>query len=77
MRSQLPQMHSSSKRSSKRPGRAARVMRTSSRQGLRATTSGTLRRLVDAEGFQIRTDFTTGQARWALVTDAAPDLRAA
>ena len=45
--------------------------------GLARDYIGTLRRLVDAEGFQIRTDFTTGQARWALVTDAVPDLRAA
>lgn len=36
-----------------------------------------LRRLVDEEGFEIRVDFTTGQARWALVTDAAHQLRAA
>jgi hypothetical protein len=36
-----------------------------------------LRRLVDVRGLQIRTDFATGQARWALVTDPGPYLRAA
>jgi len=45
--------------------------------GLARDYIGTLRYLVDHEGFEIRTDFTTGQARWALVTDAARDLRAA
>jgi hypothetical protein len=34
-----------------------------------------LRRLVDDEGLQIRTDFTTGQPRWALA--AEPELAAA
>jgi hypothetical protein len=45
--------------------------------GLARDYIGTLRHLVDAEGLEIRTDFTTGQARWALVTDAARRLRAA
>lgn len=36
----------------------------------------TLRALVDREGLAIRTDFTTGQARWALVPGAR-GLRAA
>ena len=34
--------------------------------GLARNYIGTLRQLVDAEGLEIRTDFTTGQARWAL-----------
>jgi hypothetical protein len=38
--------------------------------GLARDYIGTLRALVDAEGVEIRTDFTSGQARWALVTDA-------
>jgi hypothetical protein len=39
----------------------------------------TLRALVDRDGLDIRTDFTTGQARWALAsaTDAARRVRAA
>lgn len=45
--------------------------------GLARDYIATLRHLVDAEGLEIRTDFTTGQARWALVTDAARRLRAA
>ena len=46
--------------------------------GLARDYIATLRHLVDAEGLQVRTDFTTGQARWALVmTDAARRLRAA
>jgi hypothetical protein len=45
--------------------------------GLARDYIGTLRRLVDVEGLEIRTDFTTGQARWALVTDTAHRLRAA
>jgi hypothetical protein len=45
--------------------------------GLARDYIGTLRHMVDAEGLVIRTDFTTGQARWALVTDAARRLRAA
>jgi len=45
--------------------------------GLARNYIATLRRLVDDEGLQIRTDFTTGQARWALVVDAAHRLRAA
>lgn len=36
-----------------------------------------LRHFVDTEGFEIRTDFTSGQARWALVGDAARRVRAA
>jgi hypothetical protein len=34
--------------------------------GMAAGYIGALRRLVDEEGLSIRTDFTTGQARWAL-----------
>jgi hypothetical protein len=45
--------------------------------GLARDYIATLRRLVDIEGLEIRTDFTTGQARWALVKDAAHQLRAA
>ena len=45
--------------------------------GLARDYIGTLRHLVDVDGLEIRTDFTTGQARWALVTDAARRLRAA
>jgi hypothetical protein len=45
--------------------------------GLARDYIATLRRLVDIEGLQIRTDFTTGQARWSLVTDAARQARAA
>jgi hypothetical protein len=36
-----------------------------------------LRHLVDAEGFDIRVDFTTGAARWSLTAEPARDLRAA
>jgi hypothetical protein len=45
--------------------------------GLARDYIATLRYLVDSDGLQIRTDFTTGQARWALVTDATRRLRAA
>jgi hypothetical protein len=45
--------------------------------GLARDYIATLRQLVDVEGLQVRTDFTSGQARWALVTDAARRLRAA
>jgi hypothetical protein len=45
--------------------------------GLARNYIATLRHLVDAEGVRIRTDFTTGQARWALEADAARGLRAA
>jgi hypothetical protein len=45
--------------------------------GLARDYIATLRHLVDVEGVQIRTDFTTGQARWVLLTDAARRLRAA
>ena len=45
--------------------------------GLARDYIGTLRRLVDVDGVEIRTDFTTGQARWVLVADAARELRAA
>jgi hypothetical protein len=45
--------------------------------GLARDYIGTLRHLVDVDGLDIRTDFTTGQPRWALVTDAARRLRAA
>jgi hypothetical protein len=45
--------------------------------GLARGYIATLRHLVDEEGLQVRTDFTTGQARWALVTDATRRLRAA
>jgi hypothetical protein len=44
--------------------------------GLARDYIATLRRLVDRRGLQVRTDFTTGQARWALV-DTTPPLRAA
>ena len=39
--------------------------------GLAAGYIGALRHLVDEEGLDIRTDFTTGQARWALAGDRA------
>jgi hypothetical protein len=45
--------------------------------GLARDYIGTLRQLVADEGLEIRTDFTTGQARWALVSDSAQQLRAA
>jgi hypothetical protein len=45
--------------------------------GLARGYIATLRQLVDVEGLEIRTDFTTGQARWSLVTDAARHVRAA
>jgi hypothetical protein len=45
--------------------------------GLARDYIATLRRLVDIGGLEIRTDFTTGQARWALVTDATRRMRAA
>jgi hypothetical protein len=46
--------------------------------GLARDYIATLRQLVDADGLEIRTDFTTGQARWALVTPAGTrTLRAA
>lgn len=45
--------------------------------GLARDYIATLRHLVDADGIQIRTDFTTGQARWSLVADAAHQMRAA
>ena len=44
--------------------------------GLGTGYIGQLRRLVDEDGLQIRTDFTTGQPRWAL-TEARSALRAA
>ena len=43
--------------------------------GLAGDYIAILRRLVDDEGLEIRTDFTTGQARWAV--DATRRLRAA
>jgi hypothetical protein len=45
--------------------------------GLARDYIGTLRHLVGDHGLRIRVDFTTGQARWALVTDSARGLRAA
>lgn len=36
-----------------------------------------LRHLVDEGGLEIRTDFTTGAARWALATEGATERRAA
>jgi hypothetical protein len=36
-----------------------------------------LRHMVDAEGFVIRVDFTTGTARWSLSAEPARDLQAA
>jgi hypothetical protein len=38
--------------------------------GLAATYADALRCLVDERGLNIRTDFTTGQARWALAGQA-------
>jgi hypothetical protein len=38
--------------------------------GLGTDYIAALRRLVDNEGLQIRTDFATGQARWALAGTA-------
>ena len=38
--------------------------------GLAPIYAGALRRLVDEQGLAIRTDFTTGQARWALAGQA-------
>lgn len=35
--------------------------------GLARDYIGSLRTLVDRDGLQVRTDFTTGQPRWALV----------
>jgi hypothetical protein len=46
--------------------------------GLARDYIATLRHLVDDCGVSIRTDFTSGQARWAVVTDGPPhELRAA
>jgi hypothetical protein len=46
--------------------------------GLARDYIATLRHLVDDCDVRIRTDFTGGQARWALVTDASPrELRVA
>ena len=45
--------------------------------GLARDYIATLRRLVDTEGLRIRTDFTTGQARWILVGAGAGRTRAA
>ena len=42
--------------------------------GLAGEYIAALRRLVDEDGLQVRTDFTTGQPRWALV--AMPALAA-
>ena len=39
--------------------------------GLAASYVGALHHLADEEGLNIRTDFTTGQARWALTGGAA------
>jgi len=39
--------------------------------GLASGYIAALRRLVDEQGLQIRTDFTTGQPRWALVEKPA------
>jgi hypothetical protein len=36
-----------------------------------------LRHMVDDEGFQIRVDFTTGAARWALDSEPSGELAAA
>ena len=43
--------------------------------GLARDYIATLRHLVDNDGVRIRTDFTTGQARWALVADATDATR--
>jgi hypothetical protein len=45
--------------------------------GLARDYIASLRHLADVEGVQIRTDFTTGQARWALVAETARDQRTA
>jgi hypothetical protein len=45
--------------------------------GLARDYIATLRRLVDVQGVEIRTDFTTGQARWALATAPGRHMRAA
>ena len=45
--------------------------------GLARDYIATLRHLVDDRGVRIRVDFTTGQARWVLVTDRTRRLRAA
>jgi hypothetical protein len=45
--------------------------------GLARDYIAALRHLVDDRGVRVRTDFTSGQARWALVTDAPHELRAA
>jgi hypothetical protein len=39
--------------------------------GLAGDYIAALRRLVDEDGLEIRTDFTTGQPRWALVAKRA------
>jgi hypothetical protein len=39
--------------------------------GLASGYIAALRRLVDEQGLEIRTDFTTGQPRWALVAKSA------
>jgi hypothetical protein len=45
--------------------------------GLARDYIGSLRRLVDQHGLEIRTDFTTGQPRWTLVAEATRTARAA
>ena len=45
--------------------------------GLARDYIATLRHLVHVDGLAVRTDFTTGQARWSLVTDATRQARAA
>ena len=45
--------------------------------GLARDYIATLRHLVDVEGLELRTDSTTGQARWALVANSGRSLRAA
>ena len=45
--------------------------------GLAGEYIAILRRMVDEDGLELRTDFTTGQARWAVDADDTPRVRAA
>ena len=45
--------------------------------GLARDYIGSLRRLAEHEGLEIRTDFTTGQPRWSLADGATRGARAA
>jgi hypothetical protein len=44
--------------------------------GLARDYISSLRELVEEYGIEIRTDFTTGQTRWALAGDASPVVAA-